>query len=586
MNTVNSETYQPNMPLDYDDAMLILREAQRFLTSDCAGTPLVLRVSRYTQQAAEHAADKIARLHSERPDRVHALVFGEFKAGKSTLINALVGRTVAAVDVFEMTQAVCRIVPRTDGKEEVVLKSNNGQKEKIVSLDEFLRLSQERKLAEYTQADVYVSAPFDLILIDTPGLGATLENEVNARDAIASTDVVLYTVDAENMGGARDTALLNRIQEIGLPFRCILTKADVLEEDQVEEAIAYLSDELGVDAAHIFPVSAHYALLGQSEPGIEKLKRHLSDEIAPRGQSLREQAQFANMSDLAKELAVCVTAVETGIDPRLAEIKKHYIFLCNMAQAVTDDLCAVAREKLNEQLTLEIEKHIIAALETGKCFQERDVVDMLKTGYSNEQEQAFEMALIGSLQDRFQQEWVNGVSSNIDTLMSTVDMLKQEADADAVQAIENIMAQENLKKSATNTAVAGAAVGFAGTVMLGIGILGGIVAAGPLLYLAYEKWQRADPRSVYEQEMELRRAIAQWRETTIEIMIEQHFKPTLLEINSAVAEKSLDTFARDNQNWPLSLHELQQLRGHCDIVQAQLQQVMLASSNALVKRLR
>ena len=148
-----------------------------------------------------------------------------------------------------------------------------------------MRLSQERKLAEFTQADVYVSAPFDLILVDTPGLGATLENEKNAVDALASTDVVLYTVDAENMGGARDTALLNRIQEINLPFRCILTKADVLEAEEVEQAVAYLSEELEIDAAHIFPVSAYHALLGRPEPGIDKLKRHLSGEVAPRGKT-------------------------------------------------------------------------------------------------------------------------------------------------------------------------------------------------------------------------------------------------------------------------------------------------------------
>ena len=129
--------YTSDIPLDYKTAMQILRDTQQWLHSDCAGKPLIRRVNQYTQQAAEHAADKLARLQNERPERVHVLVLGEFKAGKSTLINALVGRVVAAVDVFEMTQAVCRIVPQTGGKEEVILQNKNGHKTKTVSLDEF-----------------------------------------------------------------------------------------------------------------------------------------------------------------------------------------------------------------------------------------------------------------------------------------------------------------------------------------------------------------------------------------------------------------------------------------------------------------
>ena len=203
--------------------------------------------------------------------------------------------------------------------------------------------------------------------------------------------------------------------------------------------------------------------------------------------------------------------------------------------------------------------------------------------YSTEREQDFANALTVSLQDRFQQEWINGVSANIDSLLSTVGILKQDADAGAAQALQNIIDQENLKKSATSHAVAGTVAGVAGTVIAGV--LGGIVAAGPLLYLAYEKWQKADHRSAYEQEMELRVAIAQWREKTVNETIEGEFRPRLNEINNAVAEQSRDNFARNSSIWPFSFHELQQWREDCEIHNAQLGKVVDASSNARVKRL-
>src|ERR1039457_4415451 len=39
------------------------------------------------------------------------LLMGRFKAGKSTLINSLVGANVAATDIFEMTSWVARYWP-------------------------------------------------------------------------------------------------------------------------------------------------------------------------------------------------------------------------------------------------------------------------------------------------------------------------------------------------------------------------------------------------------------------------------------------------------------------------------------------
>ena len=69
----------------------------------------------------DHIEQRLDSLRAERPDLIRVLVMGEFKAGKSTLINALLGRAVAATDVFEMTTVVCRIIPAQGGGERVVL---------------------------------------------------------------------------------------------------------------------------------------------------------------------------------------------------------------------------------------------------------------------------------------------------------------------------------------------------------------------------------------------------------------------------------------------------------------------------------
>ena len=42
------------------------------------------------------------------PDIPRIMLMGEFKAGKSTLLNALFGKNIAATDIFEMTSWVAR----------------------------------------------------------------------------------------------------------------------------------------------------------------------------------------------------------------------------------------------------------------------------------------------------------------------------------------------------------------------------------------------------------------------------------------------------------------------------------------------
>ena len=161
---------------------------------------------------------------------------------------------VVAADVFEMTSAVTRITPTAETEARVVLSRTGFPGTREVSLPEFLdlqvrqaddlRRSRDHAVAIYDQASVYIQSDLPFVLIDTPGLGATRSNEQHAVDAITSADVILWTLDAENLGGARETATLTRIRESGQPLVCVVTKADTLDVDERIEASEYVAETL------------------------------------------------------------------------------------------------------------------------------------------------------------------------------------------------------------------------------------------------------------------------------------------------------------------------------------------------------
>ncbi|GAA1267864.1 dynamin family protein [Saccharothrix xinjiangensis] len=140
-------------------------------------------------------------------------VAGRIKSGKSTLVNALIGRRVAPTDVGECTRLVTRFqygtvdrveVVFTDGRKQVLPFGSDG------SIPRDLGVDVER--VSHVEAYLTNAVLRDLTVIDTPGLGSldaasvarteallgggadTGELDAVSRNAVAGAEAVLYVV--------------------------------------------------------------------------------------------------------------------------------------------------------------------------------------------------------------------------------------------------------------------------------------------------------------------------------------------------------------------------------------------------------
>lgn len=227
----------------------------------------------------------------DRPYRSGFACFvGRPNAGKSTLMNALVGEKVAITSSKPQTtrHAIRGIVHRVDGQ---------------------------------------------LILVDTPGLhrprtllGQRLNDVVRAT--WAEVDVIGFCVPADQKVGPGDRFIAAELAQIRrTPKIAIVTKTDLVVPDQLAvqlAAIGQLGEELGVDWADVVPVSATRGdqlgllsdlLLAQLPEGPPLYPDgELTDE--PEETLVAELVREAALEGVRDELPHSIAAVVEEMNPR------------------------------------------------------------------------------------------------------------------------------------------------------------------------------------------------------------------------------------------------------------------------------
>ncbi|GAB2654681.1 dynamin family protein [Saccharopolyspora gloriosae] len=217
-------------------------------------------------------------------------VAGRIKSGKSTLVNALIGRRVAPTDVGECTRLVTRFQYGTVDRVEVVF--HDGTKQAVpFDADGGIpgELGVELHRVSHLEAYLTNAVLRDLTVIDTPGLGsldaasvARTEQLLGAREttgddldpvshgAVAGAEAVVYVVTqavrADDQHALEAFTAATASREAG-PVNAIavLNKADTVEPDSVPgsegdvwRAAAALAGEqaalLGPRVAEVLPV--------------------------------------------------------------------------------------------------------------------------------------------------------------------------------------------------------------------------------------------------------------------------------------------------------------------------------------------
>lgn len=229
-----------------------------------------------TDQDREQIAALRARLDAAR---LRVLVAGEAKRGKSTLINALLGRAVLPAGVTPLTAVATTVRYGDDPHAEVRFADGHEEKQPLTALPDLVtergNPGNRRHVAAVT---VYLDAPVlagGVELVDTPGTGSVFAwDTAAAHEALETMDAAVFVLTADPPVSAAERDLYVKITGLAVATFTVLNKADHLDAAGLTEAAEFTRQVLAQAArssgapgapdapGRIYPVSALAELVG------------------------------------------------------------------------------------------------------------------------------------------------------------------------------------------------------------------------------------------------------------------------------------------------------------------------------------
>lgn len=247
-------------PLPAGDLFAALDYARRL----SAGSPELVALALPAARAAEAF---------DRP--LVVAVMGEFNAGKSSFVNALVGAEVAPVGVTPTTATINVLRHGPSGGR---ILYHDGASRDLGGDDEaaFLRGLDDQAAARVRSVELF--RPLDFLrrveIVDTPGLNSLRpQHEAAARGFLREADAIVWLFSVGQAAKETEREALVAAHAAGKRVLGVLNKSDRAEPAELAQALDHVRRSLGVLVEDVVALSARDALDGRLRPDARLVDR-------------------------------------------------------------------------------------------------------------------------------------------------------------------------------------------------------------------------------------------------------------------------------------------------------------------------
>ena len=295
-------------------------------TTLLAGVPnRILGVSLAGVQAAM-AQVVAARERLARPLTI--AIMGEFSAGKSTFVNALLGQTVAPMGVLPTTSTINVFRRGTTGGARVHYRDGRIATLGPDDVEPFLHGLDDAEAARIRHVEIERAGGRmgEASVVDTPGLNALdAFHEQVAREFLDEADAVVWLFSATRSGAATEAGMLQSLRAGGRQVLGVLNKVDTLDEAEKVELAEYLRKQLGEVLVEVVPLCAREALEYRSATGgqpkqgddpFAAVEAALERHFLQRARELKRSLTARRLGEALQAARAAVTEAVTALEQR------------------------------------------------------------------------------------------------------------------------------------------------------------------------------------------------------------------------------------------------------------------------------
>ena len=234
--------------------------------------------SRYQLVSLNRQLEVSESLLAQNPP-IDVAILGQFKAGKSSFINSLIGRDVLPVGAIPVTTAITRL--QYGDRERALARHFDGSVTPI-PLDEIADFTSEAKNPgnrknvnlvdiELPSLDAYAN----LRLVVTPGLGSVFKyHKSTSENWLPEVGAALLAVSSDRPLSEHDLELIRELTRHTPNIILLLTKADLLSAEQQQEVTEFFKQTLQRELNRDLPV-----YLYSTRSGTERYRQLVESQI-------------------------------------------------------------------------------------------------------------------------------------------------------------------------------------------------------------------------------------------------------------------------------------------------------------------
>ena len=341
--------------------------------SDTINHDSVSRVQDVSQQSLKNVRDLCSRFSILSLNRqieaceklviqsppIDVAILGQFKAGKSSFINSLIGKSVLPVGVIPVTTVITRL--QFGEREQAVVRYFDGSASEIGINDIEAFTSEAENPSNKKNVEVVdIELPSlrdyaGLRLVDTPGLGSVFKYHVETSENwLPQVGTAILAISSDRPLSDNDVQLIRELMQHTPNIVILLTKADLLSREQQNEVIEFFERTLQRELNKRLPIYI-YSTRVKTEKYKDRLEESLLFKLSlNRDFEFRKILQYKMQSlirgclgylDIALKMSLRADLDRENLHKQIFDEKVNF-------DLIREELTIIARENQRQTRTL------------------------------------------------------------------------------------------------------------------------------------------------------------------------------------------------------------------------------------------